>query len=67
LWARVTATGFNYSYDRFGNRWQGSITGGSGIQPSYTFDANNHISGSGVVYDAAGNVTNDGLRDDIYL
>jgi RHS repeat-associated protein len=33
----------------------------TGIQPSYSFDANNHIGGGGVVYDAAGNVTNDGL------
>jgi RHS repeat-associated protein len=57
----VTATGFNYVYDRFGNRLQETVTG-TGTQPSYSFDANNHItSSSGVVYDAAGHVTNDGL------
>jgi RHS repeat-associated protein len=53
-------TGVQYTYDRYGNRWQESVTG-SGIQPSYTFNAYNHITGSGIVYDAAGNVTNDGL------
>jgi YD repeat-containing protein len=57
----ASATGFTYTYDRYGNRLQETITGGSGIQPSYTFDANNHIVGSGVAYSAAGNVTNDGL------
>jgi hypothetical protein len=54
--------GFKYTYDRFGNRWTETVTAGSGgIQPSYTFDLNNHISGSGILYDAAGNVTNDGV------
>jgi len=37
------------------------VTTGSGPNPSYTFDANNHITSSGIVYDAAGNITNDGL------
>jgi RHS repeat-associated protein len=42
-----------YVYDRYGNRLQqGSST--------YVFDNNNHISGSGVTYDALGNVTQDG-------
>ena len=52
---------FAYVYDRFGNRWQQNVTSGSGPNPTYNFDANNHISGSGVVYDAAGNVTSDGV------
>ena len=54
-------TGVQYTYDRYGNRWQESVTG-SGIQPSYTFNAYNHITGGGIVYDAAGNVTNDGFH-----
>jgi hypothetical protein len=45
----------------YGNRWQQNVTTGTGPNPSYTFDGNNRISGSGVVYDAAGNITNDGL------
>ena len=59
--ASQTGQAFNYKYDRFGNRWQQNVTTGSGPNPSYTFDANNHITSSGIVYDAAGNITNDGL------
>ncbi len=51
---------FNYKYDRYANRWQQNAPQG-GPAPQYSFDANNRISGSGVVYDAAGNITNDGL------
>lgn len=48
-----------YVYDRYGNRLQqGSST--------YVFDNNNHISGSGVTYDALGNVTNDGFHTYAY-
>ena len=52
--------GFSYVYDRYGNRWQQNVTAGQGPAPQYTFDANNHIN-SGISYDAAGNITNDGL------
>ena len=51
---------FSYKYDRFGNRLQQNAPQG-GPAPQYIFDANNRISGSGVLYDAAGNITNDGL------
>ncbi len=54
---------YTYEYDRFGNRWHQSL-GGTGGPPGnlvdLAFDANNRIVGSGVSYDAAGNVTNDG-------
>jgi RHS repeat-associated protein len=50
--------GFSYAYDRLGNRWQQNLTAGSGPSPQYSFDANNHITGSSVTYDAAGNVVN---------
>jgi RHS repeat-associated protein len=53
--------GLKYTYDRFGNRWQETVTAGTGIQPSYTFDANNHINTSGVTYDGAGNILYDGV------
>ena len=52
--------GFSYVYDRYGNRWSQTATGGgTWNQPSYSFDANNRIA-SGFTYDAAGNITNDG-------
>jgi hypothetical protein len=54
------AQGMTYAYDRFGNRWGETLTAGSGIQPQYNFNANNQIDISGVLYDAAGNVTNGG-------
>ena len=51
--ASKTGQSYTYAYDRFGNRW---AVNGSG--PG--FDANNHIVGLGVTYDAAGNELNDG-------
>src|SRR5579859_718382 len=51
---------FSYGYDRFNNRLQVSAPQG-GPAPQYVFDNYNHISGSGVIYDALGNITNDGL------
>jgi RHS repeat-associated protein len=51
---------FSYSYDRWGNRWNQTVTKGSGPQPSYSFNTNNQ-SGS-FTYDAAGNITNDGFH-----
>jgi RHS repeat-associated protein len=51
---------FSYAYDRYSNRWQQNAPQG-GPAPQYSFNTNNQISGSGVVYDAAGNVSNDGL------
>ncbi len=56
--AAITGNTYSYLYDRYGNRWQQNATGG-GYQPQYAFDANNHITSSGIIYDAAGNVTND--------
>ena len=57
---------YTYVYDRFGNRWQQNITSGTGDTSSLAFDANNHITGSGVTYDAAGDVTNDGTNTYVY-
>ncbi len=34
---------------------------GTGIQPAYNYNAKNQIDISGVLYDAAGNVINDGV------
>jgi RHS repeat-associated protein len=57
---------WTYVYDRFGNRWQQNVTSGSGPSSSLSFDANNHIIGSGITYDAAGNVTDDGTNTYTY-
>lgn len=51
---------FSYVYDRYGNRLQQNAPQG-GPAPQYLFDNNNRISGSGVTYDALGNVLTDGL------
>jgi len=62
----TAAEGYNYLYDRFGNRWQQNLTAGSGPgpQPQSSFDANNHMIGQS--YDAAGNVLNDGMHNYVY-
>lgn len=57
---------FAYLYDRFGNRWDQNVTSGSGPTSSLAFDANNHITASGVTYDAAGDVTYDGTNTYTY-
>lgn len=56
-----TTQNFTYGYDRYGNRWQQNVTAGSGPQPQLSFDAGNHVVGSGTEYDAAGNMVLDGL------
>jgi RHS repeat-associated protein len=54
---------FSYVYDRYGNRWNQNILQGTGPSPSYSFNPNtNQINASGFSYDAAGNLTNDGLH-----
>jgi RHS repeat-associated protein len=55
------ATTYSYSYDRFGNRSNQTVTAGSGLSTSFGFGANNRIvSGVGATYDAAGDTTDDG-------
>ncbi|WP_263417836.1 RHS repeat domain-containing protein [Terriglobus albidus] len=49
----------DYSYDRYGNRWQQTSYNG-GLTTALSFNtANNQINSSGYVYDAAGNLTQD--------
>jgi RHS repeat-associated protein len=55
-----------YVYDRYGNRWQQNATAGSEPQPSFMFDANNHITGSNITYDAVGNIITDGSHTYTY-
>jgi len=56
---------FAYIYDRYGNRLQ-QLAPQGGPSPQYTFDNFNHITGSGITYDALGNVTNDGFHSYTY-
>lgn len=59
------ADNFTYLYDRYGNRWQQNVTGGSGPAPQFTFNkATNQI--SGYTYDAAGDLTSDGSHSYTY-
>jgi YD repeat-containing protein len=50
--------GNSYGYDRFGNLLTMTVTKCTAQNLSVTVDGNNHI--SGMSYDAAGNLTNDG-------
>jgi RHS repeat-associated protein len=59
-------TTYSYSDDRFGNRWNQTVTHGTGTPSSLGFDANNHITGSGVSYDLAGDMTYDGTTTYTY-
>jgi len=58
-----TGQAYTYDYDRFANRWHQN-----GPHPSQLgFDANNRIvAGSGIAYDASGNVTADGSHTYTY-
>ncbi|MGC1294338.1 MAG: RHS repeat-associated core domain-containing protein, partial [Alloacidobacterium sp.] len=63
-----TQNTYSYVYDRYGNRWQENT---NGAQLSY-ISANNHINLpcvhqiSGICYDAAGNITWDGVHSYTY-
>jgi len=59
-------SGLNWTYDAWGNRTAQSVTGGTCNTFSAAVDANNRLSGSPYVYDAAGNLTNDGSHTYFY-
>jgi len=56
---------FTYGHDRFGNRWNQTVTIGSGPQLNYSFTGNNNRM-DGYSYDAAGNLLNDGSASYLY-
>ena len=59
----ATGQAYTWDYDRYGNRWHQN--GPNSAQ--YAFDANNHVpSGYGLIYDAAGDITNDGTTTFTY-
>jgi RHS repeat-associated protein len=59
----------NFTYDRYGNRLRQTPTGGAGLMPMNEVLADpptNHLFGSGQTYDAAGNMTSDGVHSYTY-
>jgi len=57
--------GFSYAYDRYGNRWNQTVTAGSGPQPTLTFNGVGSVPTNRIdtySYDAAGNLLNDGTN-----
>ena len=53
---------YGWTYDRWGNRWDQTVDSGSGPSPQLSFNTStNQIQTSGYTYDAAGNLTSDGL------
>jgi RHS repeat-associated protein len=58
---------FSYAYDRYSNRWDQTVTAGTGPSPQYSFNTNNQNNQiTTLTYDAAGNVTNDGTNTYTY-
>jgi RHS repeat-associated protein len=56
--ASTPSAGYQYDYDRYGNRLhQTPLNGGNGLSLVYV---NNQISALGIVYDASGNMIQDG-------
>jgi RHS repeat-associated protein len=53
-------TGLSWGYDAWGNRNNQGQTGGTCFTFNNAADTQNHLIGSPFVYDAAGNLTNDG-------
>ncbi len=61
-----TVQNYTYTYDRYGNRWgQTALQGGSSFSASFN-ESTNQITTSGYAYDAAGNMTNDGVHTYTY-
>ena len=52
-------------YDRYGNRWQQNVQGGSCLTPQFTFTGGNNRIDT-YSYDAAGNLLNDGSHSYVY-
>ena len=53
--------GLSFTYDRYGNRTNQTVTAGTAVANSVAVSATtNHITTSGYSYDSNGNVTNDG-------
>lgn len=58
--------GFSYGYDRYSNRWNQTVTTGSGGNSVLTFNGPGNVPNNrmdGYSYDAAGNLLNDGFHN----
>ncbi len=64
------AQSYSYVYDRFGNRWQQNVTGGTGLQSTLSFMGVGLLGPTNQAdtysYDAAGNLLNDGVNSYLY-
>jgi RHS repeat-associated protein len=58
--------GLSWSYDAWGNRTAQTVTSGSCGSSSLGYNSLNHITNSGLQYDAAGNLINDGTHSYTY-
>ncbi len=57
----------SYTIDAFGNKYQQTLTSGTGPSPQgYQPGSNNALTGNGLTYDQSGNVTYDGYNRYIY-
>jgi RHS repeat-associated protein len=62
LTASGDVQGQSFDYDAYGNRWHENATRGQVPSAQFVFDNSNRVVGSGVQYDALGNVINDGVH-----
>ncbi|MFZ0634436.1 MAG: RHS repeat-associated core domain-containing protein [Candidatus Acidiferrales bacterium] len=64
------AQSYSYVYDRFGNRWQQNVTGGTGLQSTLSFMGVGLLGPTNKAdtysYDAAGNLLNDSVNSYLY-
>ena len=59
-------TGLSWDYDRYGNRWNQNLTGGSGIPTTASFSGSTNRATTALSQDAAGNVFNDTMHNYVY-
>jgi RHS repeat-associated protein len=66
LTASGDVQGQSFDYDAYGNRWHENATQGQVPSAQFVFDNSNRVVGSGVKYDALGNVIDDGFHKYTY-
>jgi RHS repeat-associated protein len=65
--ANYSKWGLSWNYDRYGNRTAQNVTAGSAPSNSVSVSATtNQFTTAGYAYDAAGNMTNDGVNSLVY-
>jgi RHS repeat-associated protein len=59
-------TQLGWDYDRYGNRWHQNLKAGTGTTAIASFVSSTNRAASGMSYDIAGNVINDGMHNYVY-